>query len=80
MREIKHGDYESVLEVGEVFKYIVSSKRQYILIALSSNDTCDGCAFNYNSRHPLEYCSCNGNGLNCSDRIFKPAGDILEDL
>ena len=81
MREMKPGGCGSVTEVGEVFKYIVSSKRQYTLIALySPYNICTGCVFYESGGHPLSIESCTGNGLECSERIFKPIDDVLESL
>lgn len=81
MREVRPGDYMSMPKDREVFKYIVSSKQQYTLISLPSYyDGCKGCAFSYDSSHPLALRPCGRNGLNCEHRIFKPVDSLLEDL
>lgn len=81
MREIKYSDDDNVLKVGEAFKYISPSNRQYILLALySAHGSCAGCAFEDISDHPLNGVNCMYNGLNCFDRIFKPVDNLLENL
>lgn len=80
MREIEAGGHDSITEVGEVFKYIESQKCQYTLIALHSNNDCEGCVFHDDSGHPLSRNNCRSVGLYCVNRKFKPVDGLLEDL
>lgn len=82
MRAVKPGDTDIGIKVGEVFKYIVSDKHQYILIALYRHyNSCKGCVFSMDSDHPLSsMVGCLSTGLKCNHRIFRPVDELLEDL
>ena len=80
MKEVKQGTGNIKIKVGEVFKYIAYNDRQYTLIALSSpHNACKGCVFR-ESGHPLCGYNCLSVSLECSNKIFKQADTILEDL
>lgn len=80
MREIGAGAIGELTKLNEVFKYTGFGDCNYVLVARFSDDKCDGCVFYDNSGHPLSVESCTGNGLECSERIFKPIDEVLENI